>query len=318
MPSFCARFTPLILFLSIFYYACKESPKMETKPTQIVDTPLQISLAQWSLNKALFAGEIDPFDFPTIAKNDLGINAVEYVNQFYVDYAEDSSYWHRLKNKTDSAGVQNLLIMVDDEGDLGDPDPNRRARAVQNHHKWIMAAKWLGCHSIRVNAFGDGPSEVIKESLTDGLRSLCQFAEKQGINVLIENHGLYSSDASWVVQVIQAVNRPNLGTLPDFGNWCLSAKWGSTRLGDCVEVYDRYQGLQEFLPYAKGVSAKSYDFNSEGGQDIIDYAKMIDILKSANYQGFIGIEYEGENLSEREGIIATKSLLEKLWQAATK
>ena len=317
MTSFCLRLTAVILFLSFFCYACNESPKMETKPTKAVEAPLQISLAQWSLNKALFAGEIDPFYFPIIAKNEFGINAVEYVNQFYVDHAEDSTYWLRLREKTDSVGVQNLLIMVDDEGDLGDPDPNRRAKAVQNHHKWIRAAKWLGCHSIRVNAFGDGTQEDIKASLTEGLRSLCQFAEKQGINVLLENHGLHSSNASWVVEVIQAVNHPSLGTLPDFGNWCLSAKWGSTRLGDCVEVYDRYQGVQEFLPYAKGVSAKSYDFNSEGGQEIIDYAKMIDILKSENYQGFIGIEYEGENLSEREGIIATKSLLEKLWLGAT-
>lgn len=273
----------------------------------------KLSLAQWSLNRAFFKGELKASDFPDIAKDSYGINAVEYVNAFYKENGTNQKFWNQLKGKSDAAGVQNLLIMVDDEGDLGNPNSSERNQAVENHFKWINAAKLLGCHSIRVNAFGEGDRNTIKSALVDGLGNLCEYGGKENINVLIENHGLHTSDAKFITSVIKEVNHPKLGTLPDFGNWCLNAKWGSTQNNKCSEMYDPYQGVTEFLPYAKGVSAKAYNFDGNGTETFLDYGRFLKIVKDSGFNGFIGIEYEGEKLSEPEGIRATKALIEKIW-----
>ena len=273
----------------------------------------KISLAQWSLNRAFFKGELNAIDFPDIAKNSYGINAVEYVNAFYKEYGEDEKFWNQLKRRANDAGVNNLLIMVDDEGELGNPDDKERTQAIENHYKWIEAAKLLGCHSIRVNAFGQGNKSTLKKTLADGLGRLCDYGAKENINVLIENHGLHTSDAKFITSIIKEVNHPNLGTLPDFGNWCLNAKWGSTQNDKCTEMYDPYEGVTEFLPFAKGVSAKSYNFDSHGNETFLDYGRLLKIVKDSGFNGFIGIEYEGEKLSEPEGIKATKALIEKVW-----
>ena len=275
---------------------------------------LKISLAQWSLNRAFVAGDLDANDFAKIASNSYNIRAVEYVNQFYTDSAKDEKFWAGMKGKADDENVKSLLIMVDDEGDLGDSDKTKRLKSVENHFKWVNAAKLLDGHSIRVNAFGEGTKEVVRSALVDGMGQLSEYAAKEGINVIIENHGLFSSDAGLIVEIINEVNKPNFGTLPDFGNWCLNAKWGSTQNNKCSEVYDRYKGVSEFLPFAKGVSAKSYSFNEKGDETIIDYHKMLQIVKDSGYDGHIGIEYEGEKLSEPEGIKATKALMERVWE----
>ena len=285
-----------------------------SKSTKEKMTPsLKISLAQWSLHRQLQAGQIEAKDFAKISLETYSINAVEYVNQFYVDFSEDEKFWLEMKDRANDIGVKSLLIMVDDEGDLGDSDSQKRKQAVENHYKWVNAAKLLGCHSIRVNAFGDGTEKVLQNALVDGMGQLSEYAAKEEINVLIENHGLYSSDGKFIVEVVQKVNQPNFGTLPDFGNWCLSAKWGSTQV-PCDKAYDRYQGVADFLPYAKGFSAKSYDFDENGQDTRIDYYKMLKLAKEAGYDGYVGIEYEGLLMSEQEGILATKQLLEKTWQ----
>jgi L-ribulose-5-phosphate 3-epimerase len=275
-----------------------------------------ISLAQWSLNRAFFGGSLDPSNFPTIAKRDYDISAVEYVNQFYTKHALNDSFWINLNRQATDEGVKSLLIMVDNEGDLGNPNDSERHLVIENHTKWIHAAKLLGCHSIRVNAFGDGSKEVVREALIDGMGRLSDFAAKEGINVLIENHGLYSSDGKWLAGIIREADRPNFGTLPDFGNWCLSAKWGSTQNNKCEESYDIYQGVKDFLPFAHGVSAKSYEFNADGNETHIDYYKMMSIVKKFGFTGYIGVEYEGKVLSEPDGIRATKALIEKSWKSA--
>ena len=274
---------------------------------------LKISLAQWSLHRNFWDGKLDPNDFASIAINTYGINAVEYVNQFYTKSAKDEKFWIRMKEHADNAGVKSLLIMVDDEGDLGISDDMARRKSVENHFKWVNAAKILGCHSIRVNAFGEESKEAFRSALIDGMGQLSDYAANENINVIIENHGLYSSDAKLIVDIVKQVNKPNFGTFPDFGNWCLSAKWGSTQVR-CDKLYDRYQGVTEFLPFAKAVSAKSYNFNEKGEDSIIDYYKMLKIVKDSRFDGFIGIEYEGEVLSEHEGILATKALIEKVWK----
>jgi sugar phosphate isomerase/epimerase len=217
-----------------------------------------------------------------------------------------------MKELSMQAGVKNLVIMVDDEGDLGAADKQSRIKAVENHYKWVHAAKIMGCHSVRVNAFGDPDRDTYRAAIMDGMSRLAEYAAKSKINIIIENHGLFSSDAALIAGIIKEVNMPNFGAFPDFGNWCLSAKWGTTQ-GECDKIYDRYQGVAELLPYAKAVSAKSYNFNETGEDTKIDYYKMLKIVKNSDYEGYIGIEYEGMEKGEHEGILITKALLEKAW-----
>ncbi|MBM3835099.1 MAG: sugar phosphate isomerase/epimerase [Verrucomicrobia bacterium] len=268
-------------------------------------TPLfRISLAEWSLNKALFGKKLDHLDFPKTAKRDYGIDAIELVNQFFMDKATDQKYLGEFKKRADGEGVKVLLIMCDDEGNLGDIDPAKRRKAVENHHKWADAAKYFGCHSIRVNAEtgGVGGFEDQQKRAADGLRSLSEYGAKLGLHVIVENHGGLSSNGAWLAGVMRIVNLPNCGTLPDFGNF---------DLGDGKQ-YDRYKGVTEMIPFAKAVSAKSHDFDAQGNEIHTDYRKMLRIVLDAGYRGYFGIEYEGEKLSEPEGIKATKKLLEKV------
>jgi L-ribulose-5-phosphate 3-epimerase len=303
----------ILILLPWLINQCK--PKSEGTTMSNNSKELKLSLAQWSIHRSLESGELKAENFAAIAKNDFGISAVEYVNSFYKDHATDEAFWKRMRATADSPGVISILIMVDNEGDLGNPNPEERKKAVENHYKWVDAARILGCHSIRINAFGDGSKEEVQAAMVDALKLLCTYAAKANINVLIENHGLYSADGKWVAEIMRQVNMQNVGTLPDFGNWCTSHKWGSTEPGkECNEVYDRYQGVSEFLPFAKGVSAKSYVFNEQGEEKVIDYSKMLTMVKQSDFSGYIGIEYEGSPLSEAEGIRSTKALLEKTWE----
>lgn len=263
-----------------------------------------ISLAQWSLHRALFAGYLQSKDFPTIAKEQFDIEAVEYVNTFFPDRQPKSSFIEELNSRCKESGVQNLLIMCDGEGHLGDPDETGRIQAVENHYKWVDAAVQLGCHSIRVNAQSEGTPEEQCKLAADGLRRLTEFGDTKKINVIVENHGGLSSNGAWLASVIERVNHPRCGTLPDFGNFILD--W-STR-----EEYDRYLGVAELMPFAKAVSAKSHDFDNDGNEIHTEYEKMIDIVLDSGYRGWIGIEYEGQTMSEFEGIIRTRDLLRKI------
>lgn len=275
--------------------------------------PPRISLAQWSLNRAFFAGELNPQHFARIASEEYQIKAIEYVNAFYADKGKDRAFWKKMKQHADDHGVESLLIMVDNEGELGTRNESKRINAVENHYKWIEAVKVLGGHSIRVNAFGKGGRKQLKTSLVDGLGRLAEFGQSMGISVLIENHGLHTSDAQFMVSIIEEVDNPYLGTLPDFGNWCLSHEWGSLQ-NPCDERYDPYRGVTEMMRYARGVSAKAYEFDEIGEETRINYQQMISIVKRAGYRGYIGIEYEGKHLSEPDGIRATKKLIETVWE----
>jgi len=278
-----------------------------TVPGSKGDLFFKISLAEWSLHRSLRAGKLTNLEFPSKAKNDFGIDAVEYVNQFFKDKSEDGQYLADLKTRCEDQGVQSLLIMIDEEGDLGDPDDSKRSEAVENHYKWVEAAQFLGCHSIRVNAAGQGSRDEIQQAVVEGLRTLSQFASTYKINVIVENHGGYSSDGQWLSHVINAVDLPNCGTLPDFGNFCVE-------YGDegCNLEYDKYQGIAELMPYARGVSAKSLEFDASGNEINIDYAEMLRLVKDAGYTGHIGIEYEGSDDNEDAGILKTKRLLQKI------
>jgi sugar phosphate isomerase/epimerase len=262
-------------------------------------SPFKISLAEWSLHKALWAKEMTHLDFPVKAAKEFGIFGVEYVSSFFKDTTPE--YLNELLKITKDNNVSNVLIMVDGQGNMGDKDEAARNKAVQNHHRWVEAAKSLGCHSIRVNAAGKGTENEVADAMVDSLTKLCTFAASLKINVVVENHGGISSNGKWLSGVMKRVNLENCGTLPDFGNFRVSA----------TEEYDRYLGMEELMPFAKGVSAKSYDFDAEGNEVRMDFIRIMKIVKDSGYKGFVGIEYEGSKLPEPEGIMATKRLLEK-------
>lgn len=278
----------------------------QPSPAPAAEPPLwfKISLAQWSLHKTLFDGKMDNLEFARVTRETYGLAGVEYVNQFFKDKAKDMSYLKQMKQRAEDNGVTSVLIMCDGEGNLGDTDAQARAQAVENHHKWVDAAAFLGCHSIRVNAAGQGAREEVAKSATEGLASLSEYAAKAGLNVIVENHGGYSSDGKWLSNVIKNTGMSNCGTLPDFGNFCI-VRGG----GKCIEEYDRYQGITELMPYAKAVSAKAHNFNKAGWEKDSDYKRILKTVKDAGYTGWVGVEYEGSDLSEDEGIKKTIALL---------
>jgi len=257
----------------------------------------RISLAEWSLHRTIFAGKLDNLDFPRAARQQFGIDAVEYVNQFFKDKAKDAAYLADLAKRAKDEGVTNVLIMCDGLGNLGDPDAAARTKAIENHFPWVEAAKRLGCHSIRVNAGSKGSAEEQQKLAADGLSRLSDYAAQMDMSVIVENHGGLSSNGEWLAGVMKLVNKPNCGTLPDFGNF---------------HDYDRYRGVEELLPFAKGVSAKSHEFDADGNEVRTDFRRMLRLVMAAGYRGWVGIEYEGNALPEPEGILATKKLLEKV------
>jgi sugar phosphate isomerase/epimerase len=266
------------------------------------DELFRISLAEWSLHRRLHAGELDPRDFAPLARREFGLDAVEHVNTFFQDKAVDFGYLADLKRRADDAGVRSLLIMCDAEGELGDADDAARRRAVENHFRWIAAAGYLGCHSIRVNAAGQGTPEEVSKRAADSLHRLGEMGARYDVHVIVENHGGYSSNGAWLAATIRAADHPRAGTLPDFGNFRVSA----------TEEYDRYQGVAELMPFAKGVSAKSHDFDAAGNETHTDYRRMLELVLAAGYRGYVGIEYEGAALPEMEGIRRTQALLERV------
>ncbi|WP_347329825.1 sugar phosphate isomerase/epimerase family protein [Marinimicrobium locisalis] len=262
-----------------------------------------ISLAQWSLHRRFFSGEADPMNFAQIARQEFDIGGIEYVNQFYKDTLSEALV-QDLRARADRENVQSLLIMVDGEGALGAPSESGRKQTVDNHKKWADAAHGLGCHSIRVNAQSEGTWDEQRDRAAEGLVMLAEYCEPLGLNVLVENHGGLSSNARWLSQVMETANHPRVGTLPDFGNFVIDQEAG--------ETYDRYRGVRELMPYARAVSAKSYAFNEQGEETTINFQRMIDIVMAVGYNGWVGIEYEGDKHSEAEGIRLTGDLLRRI------
>lgn len=272
------------------------------------DTPLfRISLAQWSLHKLLYANEITNLDFAGEARS-MGFDAIEYVNSFFKDKAEDAGYLREMNARAADNGVTQLLIMCDGEGALGDADSEKRTQAVGNHHKWVRAAKTLGCHSIRVNAASSGTYEEQQKLAADGLRRLTEYAQPFGINVIVENHGGYSSNGEWLSGVMRRVDHPMCGTLPDFGNFCMD--WSRSSEPDAW--YDRYKGTGELMPFAKAVSAKSHEFDEQGNETGTNYRRMMKVVLDSGYRGWVGVEYEGSKHAPRDGSVLTRKLLETI------
>ncbi len=306
--------------------ACKEQPgkKAETAEDEVAATAadagpfFKLSLAQWSIHRMIQQEGLDPHEFAAKAKA-WGFSGLEYVSQLYNKELEAGGYApgamqafvDRANAEARKHGLENLLIMIDNQGDLALSDQAERIAAVENHYKWVDAARAMGCHSIRVNLSGSSDPEQWVPNSVDGLRRLATYASGKGINVLVENHGGLSSNAGLLAKVMEEVGMDNCGTLPDFGNFCIRRKDPTDWRAGCAEEYDRYKGVGELMPFAKAVSAKSHDFNAEGDETNTDYVRMLQLVKDAGYTGFIGVEYEGNVLSEEEGITATRDLLLK-------
>ncbi len=296
----------------------------------------EISLAEFSFFPEIMSGKMTNLDFPARAKKDFGINVLEYVSMFFNNKHTDQAYLKDLKQRCDDLGVKNNLIMVDG-ANIADLDAAKRQKAVEDHYAWVDAAKYLGCAAIRVNlgdsskaltGVPDDPAEEAAKSAADGYHKLLEYAAKQNINVIVENHFGNSTDIDWLVGVLKAVNMPNAGLLPDFGNFCRQRSKPETNdikgimATKCLQEYDRYEGVKKMMPYAKGISAKTHKFDASGNETETDFRRMFKIIKDAGFKGYVGIEYEGGlmnmynstagYLPVADGIKATKTLLERV------
>ena len=308
-------------------YSCKENPKKETVDEKIEEEvtieeskpDIKLSLAQWYMHKMILEEGVDPYTFAKKA-SEWGFEGLEYVSALYykelqaANFSEEAmnNWVEKSKAESEKYGLKNLLIMVDGQGDIAVADEAKRKEAVENHYKWVDAAAALGCHSIRVNLNGSMEPEVWIPASVAGLTQLATYAKEKDINIIVENHGGPSSNAKLLAEVMEKVGMDNCGTLPDFGNFCIKREAGDYYSSKCLEEYDRYKGTKELMPYAKGVSAKSYSFDEEGNETRVDYPRIMEIVLDAGYEGFVGVEYEGSELSEEEGILATKKLLERI------
>nr|WP_293303534.1 sugar phosphate isomerase/epimerase family protein [Allomuricauda sp.] len=318
----------VVVFVLLGIFSCKQNQKKEGAESQEVaqeamtttdDPAFKISLAQWSMHRMIREEGMDPYRFAEKAK-EWGFEGLEYVSGLYYpelekdNFSEEAmkNFVEKSKAESEKYGLANLIIMIDGQGDLAAADAKERKAAVENHYKWVDAAAALGCHSIRVNLNGTMEPEAWTEASVDGLTQLSTYAKEKNINIIVENHGGPSSNAAMLTAVMKQVNMDNCGTLPDFGNFCIKREAGDYYESKCLEEYDKYQGVSELMPYAKAVSAKSYDFDEEGNETTIDYAKMMEIVEKAGYSGYVGVEYEGNELGEEAGILATKELLDKL------
>ncbi|NND15937.1 MAG: sugar phosphate isomerase/epimerase [Eudoraea sp.] len=321
------KFTPriFVVLLSltlIGMYGCKENKEAKTESEETTEvvaeaTPFfELSLAQWSMHRMIREDNVDPYTFAEKAKG-WGFSGLEYVSQLYrqeleaADYSEEAmqSFVDRCNAEAEKHGMTNVLIMVDGEGDLSSDDEATRNEAIEQHKKWIDAAAAMGGHSIRVNLSGSDIPETWVANSVDGLGRLAEYGAEKNINVIVENHGGLSSNASLLAEVMEKIGKPNCGTLPDFGNFCIRRNDPADGRAGCAEEYDRYQGVTELMPHAKAVSAKSHDFDENGNETNTDYVRILQIVKDAGYTGFIGVEYEGSGMSEEGGIIATRDLL---------
>lgn len=306
--QFVKRTTQASVALSLLgLAACKNKKKNTEVDIDVIRVDslfFKMSLAEWSLHRTLFDKKMDHLDFAAKSRS-FGFEGVEYVNGFFKDKAKDMSYLKEMKSRANSEGQANVLIMIDGEGALANPDDEKRLQAIENHYKWVEAAHFLGCHSIRVNlAGGIDKIEAVKASV-DSLTKLSDFSKDAGINILVENHGGFSSNGEWMTEVFSEIKNNNCGTLPDFGNFCIT----KDKEGNCLDAYDRYKGMKELLPFAKAVSAKSYDFNENGEDTLIDYYKIMKMVKNSGYKSFVGVEYEGNEIPEEKGIELTRDLL---------
>jgi sugar phosphate isomerase/epimerase len=290
---------------------CNEKPQ-ETKN----QPKLKMSLAQWSFHEPLRAGTMSNVDFVRVADS-MGFDGVEYVNQFFKDKAQDTTFLVGIKTISVQTGVKNVLIMIDGEGDLGSSQDKERSIAITNHKKWIDAAHYIGCEAIRINAHGKGSPEEVKAAMLQSLKILSDYARTKPINIYVENHGGISNNGDWLLTLIKAASAyRNVYAYPDFDNWCWERVGGDHYNGECVHRYDRYKGVEMLLPYAHALSVKGLQFDKSGEETTIDYKRMMELTHQATYDHYLGIEYEGEDLNPRVGVQKIIDLVRKYYPSA--
>ncbi len=290
------------------------------------DLFFKLAISQFSFASQFWTKKLDPLDFAAKSK-EMGITGLDYCSMFFADKAKDTTYLNDLKKRAADNGSYNLRIMIDGEGVLGDLNDSVRLKAIENHYKWMDAAATLGCPMIRVNVEGEGDKDAVAKAAADSLGRLIEYGRKQNINVIVENHVGISCNAGWLAEVMKQVNSPHCGTLADFGNFCINRTKPETNdiagymKTKCLEEYDRYKGIAELMPFAKGVHAKSHLFDANGNDTETDFYRMFKIIKDSGFTGWVSIEYEGgllkmynpggPNLGDYEGVAATKKLVEK-------
>lgn len=304
-----------LVLMPLMFSACTDTPAEQesTNQAEHLRQAPKYSLAQWSFNRNLFAGDMTTVDFIQAA-GEMNFEGVEYVSQFFQDKVEDFAFLDSLNAAASAAGVQNLMIMVDNAGQLGSSDSEAQKLAILEHQKWVRAAKHLGCRALRVNAHGDGSDEEILEQCVTGIGRLADYANEQGVTILVENHGGISNDGAWLVKLLERLSDKQVKALADFDNWCTARANGQIWGAECTERYDRYQGMTELMPYAHSLSVKSFEFDAEGNETLMDYPKLFEIIQASGYDGYLGIEYEGHDLPSREGIEKTRTLAERVWK----
>ena len=314
-----AKHFPFFLFTllsSSLLLSCQNSTKTKvsdqtTLTTEKTTIEHKFSLGQWTFHKALFANEMTTVDFIHKTK-ELGFQGVDFVNQFFMDKAEDLPFLDSLKSTLDENKLKATLILIDREGDLGNPNDEERKLAIENHKQWIHAAEYLACPSVRFNAFGNGSADEVMEACVASIGILADYAKTKGIEVLIENHGGYSSDPNWLVSLYKKLNRSNVALLPDFDNWCIERENGERWGTPCINEYDRYKGMKLLLPFAGTISIKSFGFDEEGKEIKTDFERVFEMVKETGYPEYMGIEFEGDGMPPSEGLKKTLSLIKRI------
>ncbi|MDW7691853.1 sugar phosphate isomerase/epimerase family protein [Flammeovirgaceae bacterium SG7u.111] len=309
--SFALVIFPLLFSCQKTTESSEETVEQEAK---VVIPKAKYSLAQWSFNRDLLGGEMNTVDFVKAA-GEMGFEGVEYVNQFFLDKVDNFEYLDSLNEAASAAGIKNLMIQVDNIGNLSASDTEEREKAIEEGKKWVDAAKYLGCPAMRINAHGDGTPEEMKENSIAGIGALADYANEKGVQIIIENHGGVSNDGAWLADLVASLSDKNVGSLADFHNWCIEREGGALWGAPCIKEYDYYKGFAELIPTAKGISVKAFEFDAEGNETTMDFGKFFQIMKDAEYDGYLGIEYEGKSLPSKDGILKTKALAAKSWAA---
>jgi len=314
MKCMTARFG--LLFLTIFLICSCKPKKIETihakegQNTAIISSNEKYVLAQWSFNKKMFAGEMNTKDYIRKAKS-LGFMGVELVNQFFLEEVENKAFFSGLLDVANESDMKITLLMIDRAGELGSKNPDERKEAVAQHKKWMIASSWLNCPTIRVNAHGSGTAEEMKASCFESIKELANFGKTIGVNVIVENHGQYSSDGKWLSSLVGELYPYGVGSLADFDNWCIEREGGKLWGAPCINKYDRYQGMKELLPTAKSISLKAFEFDHNGEAIKTDFKKMFELIKEAQYDEYLAVEFEGHDMDAEEGVKKTFELAKR-------
>ncbi len=272
------------------FYSCAKNGTSGESPW------LKLAVQQYSFNRQLKSGELAMIDYPGTVVEGTGIKALEYFNGHMEEKAGDTGFFEAVRERCDDLGAANTMMLCRGKDALDSSDPSVRSAAIEGYRPWLEATKILGGQYIRVDVRSDGDPDEQKKHAADGLTALCEVAGNEfDMGIVVENHGGHSGNGKWVADLMKTVGLENCGTLPDFQNF---------------KEYDPYLGIEEMMPWAKIVCAKSKEFDEAGNEVNVDYRRMLKIVKDSGFTGYIGIEFEGHGVDPIAGINLTKNLIE--------